>query len=301
MPSWRGSVICYLYFYDLVGCSVAGVVLFGGMPRSDSRAVDQLREVSFQPDIAPHATGSVLVSFGKTRVICAATIQEEVPRWMKAQGVQGGWLTAEYSMLPYSTLDRKDRDISRGKLDGRSQEIQRLIGRSLRAVVDLKKLGARTLWVDCDVLQADGGTRTAAITGACVAVTMAFNRLLEKGLLREQPMVKKVAAISVGVVDGEVLLDLCYEEDRDAEVDCNLVMTEDGQFVEIQGSGEEATFSEQQLAAMLVVGKKGIGELCALQAAAIEAAAPVKVRAPVTAGPKSEVDLAKLEAAFKKL
>ncbi|TLD70252.1 ribonuclease PH [Phragmitibacter flavus] len=269
------------------------------MPRSDSRAADQLREISFEPDIAPHATGSVLVSFGKTRVICAATIQDEVPRWMKVQGVQGGWLTAEYSMLPYSTLDRKDRDISRGKLDGRSQEIQRLIGRSLRAVVDLKKLGSRTLWIDCDVLQADGGTRTASITGACVAATMAFNRLLAKGTLREQPMTRKVAAISVGIYKNEALLDLCYEEDRDAEVDCNLVMTEDGRFVEIQGSGEESTFTDEQLAAMLVLGKKGIKELCALQSAAIEAAAPAKGIAK--AAPKSNVDVASLEAAFKKL
>lgn len=234
-------------------------------------------------------------------MICAATIQEDVPRWMKAQGVQGGWLTAEYSMLPYSTLDRKDRDISRGKLDGRSQEIQRLIGRSLRAVVDLKKLGARTLWIDCDVLQADGGTRTASITGACVAATMAFNRLLDKGVLREQPMTKMVSAISVGILKSEALLDLCYEEDRDAEVDCNLVMTEDGQFVEIQGSGEEATFSDTQLAAMLALGKKGIKELCVLQAAAIEAAAPVKVRKLAQEAPKSNVDLASLEAEFKKL
>jgi len=270
------------------------------MPRLDSRTADQLREIHFQPDIAPHATGSVLVSFGKTRVICAATIQEEVPRWMKVQGVPGGWLTAEYSMLPYSTLDRKDRDISKGKLDGRSQEIQRLIGRSLRAVVDLKKLGARTLWIDCDVLQADGGTRTASITGACVAATMAFNRLINQGLLREQPMTRKVAAISVGIHNGEALLDLCYEEDRDAEVDCNLVMTEDGRFVEIQGSGEEATFTDDQLAAMLALGKKGIKEICALQDAAIEAAAPKKKSASAQA-PESNVNIASLEAAFKKL
>ena len=235
------------------------------MPRSDQRTHDQLREVKFFPDVAPHATGSVLVSFGNTRVICAATIQDEVPRWMKMQNVPGGWLTAEYSMLPYSTLDRKDRDISRGKLDGRSQEIQRLIGRSLRAVVDLQKLGQRTLWIDCDVLQADGGTRTASITGACVATAIAFNRLLEKKVLKQNPLKKKVAAISVGVFKGETLLDLCYEEDKDAEVDSNIVMTEDGQFVEIQGSGEESTFSEKQMNEMLALGRKGIAELCALQ------------------------------------
>ena len=242
------------------------------MPRSDQRTHDQLREVKFFTDVAPHATGSVLISFGNTRVICAATIQDEVPRWMKMQNVSGGWLTAEYSMLPYSTLDRKDRDISRGKLDGRSQEIQRLIGRSLRAVVDLQKLGQRTLWIDCDVLQADGGTRTASITGACVATAIAFNRLLEKKVLKQNPLRKKVAAISVGVFKGETLLDLCYEEDKDAEVDSNIVMTEDGQFVEIQGSGEETTFSETQMNEMLVLGKKGIAELCVLQDAAIRAA-----------------------------
>jgi ribonuclease PH len=240
------------------------------MPRPDNRSSGQLREVRFIPGVAPHATGSVLISFGNTRVICAATIQEEVPRWMKIQGVPGGWLTAEYSMLPYSTLDRKERDINKGRLDGRSSEIQRLIGRSLRAVVDLAKLGQRTLCIDCDVLQADGGTRTASITGACVASAIAFNRLLQKGVITQQPLKRKVAAVSVGVVHGAPLLDLCYEEDRDAEVDSNLVMTDDGQFVEIQSSGEEATFSEAQMNAMLTLGKAGIAELCKLQFQAID-------------------------------
>jgi ribonuclease PH len=224
-----------------------------------------LREISFFTDVAPHATASVLIGFGNTRVICAATIQDEVPMWMKRQGVQGGWLTAEYAMLPYSTHQRKDRDSSRGKVDGRSTEIQRLIGRSLRAVVDLQKLGSRTLWIDCDVLQADGGTRTAAITGACVATAIAFNRLLEKGKLTRQPLKSKVAAVSVGMVRGECLLDLCYEEDAKADVDSNLVMTEAGQFVEVQGSGEESTFSPDDLEAMLAMGKQGIAELSALQ------------------------------------
>ncbi|MCP5560338.1 MAG: ribonuclease PH [Verrucomicrobiaceae bacterium] len=242
------------------------------MPRSDGRSADQLREIRFLPDIAPHATASMLVCFGNTQVICAATIQEEVPRWMKMQGVKGGWLTAEYSMLPYSTLDRKDRDSTRGKLDGRSIEIQRLIGRSLRAVVDLEKLGSRTLWIDCDVLQADGGTRTAAITGACAAVAVAINRLMEKGKITRQPLKKKVAAVSVGVVGGESLLDLCYEEDVKADVDSNIVMTEDGEFVEIQGSGEEATFTRAQLDDMMALGQKGIMELCAMQQAVIDAA-----------------------------
>jgi ribonuclease PH len=242
------------------------------MPRPDNRANDQLREVKFFLDVAPYATGSVLISFGNTRVICAATIKEEVPRWMKVQGVPGGWLTAEYSMLPYSTLDRKERDINKGRLDGRSTEIQRLIGRSLRAVVDLEKLGARTLCIDCDVLQADGGTRTASITGACVATAIACNRLLQKGLITQQPLTKKVAAVSAGVFKNQALLDLCYEEDRDAEVDANFVMTEQGQFVEIQSAGEESTFTEAQMNAMLALGKKGITELCKLQTQVIDEA-----------------------------
>jgi ribonuclease PH len=242
------------------------------MPRSDGRNHDQLRQIDFIVDVAPHAAGSVLISFGNTRVICAATIQEDVPRWMKVQNVKGGWLTAEYSMLPYSTLDRKERESSRGKPDGRSTEIQRLIGRSLRAVIDLEKLGSRTLNIDCDVLQADGGTRTASITGACVAAAIACNRLLEKGKITRQPLKKKVAAVSAGIVKGETLLDLCYVEDAAADVDCNVVLTEDGDFVEIQGSGEESTFTQPQLDSMLEVSRKGIRELCALQEQVIQAA-----------------------------
>lgn len=242
------------------------------MPRIDNRTPDQLRKIEYVLDVAPHANGSVLICFGNTRVICSAMIQEEVPRWMKVQGVQGGWLTAEYSMLPYSTLDRKERDGSRGRPDGRSIEIQRLIGRSLRAVVDLEKLGQRTLCVDCDVLQADGGTRTASITGACIASAIAFNRLLTKGKIVQQPLKKKVAAISVGIVDGAALLDLNYQEDVKAEVDSNLVMTDASDFVEVQGSGEEAVFSQAQLDQMLALGRKGIAELCAIQDEAIRAA-----------------------------
>ena len=242
------------------------------MERIDSRTPDQLRPISYILDVAPHATASVLICFGNTRVICAATIQDEVPRWMKFQGVQGGWLTAEYSMLPYSTHERKDRDSTRGKLDGRSIEIQRLIGRSLRAVVDLQKLGQRTLWIDCDVLQADGGTRTASITGACIASAIAFNRLLTKGKLTQQPLKQKVAAVSAGMVGGAALLDLCYHEDAKADVDANIVMTEAGEFVELQGSGEEAVFTEDQLRQLTELGKKGIRELCAIQDEAIRAA-----------------------------
>ncbi|HEX4086488.1 MAG TPA: ribonuclease PH [Chthoniobacteraceae bacterium] len=239
------------------------------MTRPDGRAPDQLRPVTFTPDIAPHATGSVLVAFGNTRVICAATIEEGVPRWMKEQSVTGGWITAEYSMLPYSTLTRKPRDISKGKLDGRGVEIQRLIGRSLRAAVNLEALGPRTLWIDCDVLQADGGTRTASITGACVAIEMAARKLIAAGALAASPVRKRVAAVSVGVVAGQPLLDLDYLEDKDAAVDFNLVLTEDGQFVEIQGSGEESTFTEEEFQAMLVLGKKGVADLIALQTAAL--------------------------------
>ena len=235
------------------------------MSRIDSRQPSELRTVSFQTGIAPHAHGSVLISFGNTQVICAATIEESVPRWMKEQGVEGGWLTAEYSMLPYSTTTRKARDASRGKIDGRSTEIQRLIGRSLRAAVDLNALGSRTLWVDCDVLQADGGTRTASITGACVAVELACRALIAEGKLAASALARKVAAVSVGVVEGEPVLDLNYVEDRDAAVDMNLVMTEQMDFVEVQGSGEEAVFTDAQLAAMLALGREGIRRLITLQ------------------------------------
>lgn len=244
------------------------------MPRHDGRKNDQLRPISFTPNIAPHSTGSVLVAAGNTRVICSAMIEETVPNWMKFQKVPGGWLTAEYSMLPYSTLERKQRDSAKGRLDGRSVEIQRLIGRSLRAVVDLDLLGPRTLCIDCDVLQADGGTRTASITGACVAASLAVEKLIEKKLLTKSPIKQLVAAVSVGVVNGEPLLDLNYVEDKDASVDMNLVMTGNGQFVEVQGSGEEQTFSEAELAAMLALGKKGIAELIAAQRAAISTASP---------------------------
>jgi ribonuclease PH len=235
--------------------------------RADGRAADQLRTLTFEPDIAPHATGSVLVSFGKTRVICAATIEPGVPTWMKQQGIKGGWLTAEYSMLPYSTHERKSRDISRGKIDGRTVEIQRLIGRSLRAVIDLQKLGQNTLWLDCDVLQADGGTRTASITGAYLAARLAVQKLVDAKKLHDNPLIDSVAAVSVGVVGGRELLDIAYTEDKDAEVDFNIVMTGKGQFVEVQGSGEESTFSHEQLQSLLVLAQKGLKEVSAAQTA----------------------------------
>ena len=239
------------------------------MQRTDGRAGDELRPVAFKLDIAPHASGSVLVSMGNTRVICAVMIEETVPRWMREQGVSGGWLTAEYSMLPYSTQARKPRDISKGKLDGRSTEIQRLIGRSLRAAVDLEKLGPRTVWVDCDVLQADGGTRTAAITGASLAVAIACRKLADEKKVDAPAIRKLVAAVSAGVLDGTPVLDLNYAEDKAVTVDFNLVATEDGEFVEVQGSGEEATFSNEQLSEMLALGRKGIAELIAAQRAVL--------------------------------
>jgi ribonuclease PH len=240
-------------------------------PRVDGRLPAQLRPVRFQNDIAPYAAGSTLIEWGNTRVICGVTVDETVPRWMKEQGVAGGWITAEYSMLPYSTLQRKQRDISKGKIDGRSQEIQRLIGRAMRTAIDLDKLGSRTIWVDCDVLQADGGTRTAAITGAYVALALAIRKLSGEGKLAADPMRRGVAAVSVGIVEKQVLLDLCYTEDVAASVDLNLVMDSAGEFIELQGTGEEATFSEGQLSEMLALGKSGVQELLALQQAALRA------------------------------
>ncbi|MEO6052511.1 MAG: ribonuclease PH [Chthoniobacterales bacterium] len=235
------------------------------MTRADNRAQNELRPIRIETNFAPHATGSVLFCAGNTRVICSATIDEDVPRWMKDQKVVGGWVTSEYSMLPYSTLTRKPRDIAKGKLDGRSSEIQRLIGRSMRAAIDLKKLGSRTLWIDCDVLQADGGTRTASITGACIATELAFQKLIAQGLLKESPLKQLVAAISVGVVDGTPCLDLNYVEDKDASVDFNLVMTEKLEFVEVQGTGEENVFTTEELNQMLELGKGGITQLLEIQ------------------------------------
>ncbi len=233
--------------------------------RPDGRSCDVLREITFEADFAPNATGSVLVSFGSTKVICGAMLEKRVPGWMRAQNVSGGWLTAEYSMLPYSTLDRKQRDGSRGRQDGRGVEIQRLIGRSLRAVIDLQKLPGHTLWVDCDVLQADGGTRTASITGAYLAARLAVQKLIDEKKLKENPFRDSIAAVSVGIYKGQPVLDLPYVEDRDASVDFNVVMTGQGEFVELQGTGEEATFSEDELAKLIALAKKGISEISTMQ------------------------------------
>jgi ribonuclease PH len=240
--------------------------------RHDGRQPGQLRPIRFQNGIAPHATGSTLIEWGNTRVICGVTIEDTVPRWMKEQNKLGGWITAEYSMLPYSTLTRKPRDITKGKIDGRSQEIQRLIGRSMRAAIDLEKIGTRTIWLDCDVLQADGGTRTAAITGSFVALSLAVKRLLDTGKLAVNPLLQPVAGVSVGIVQSQALLDLCYVEDVEAAVDMNLVMNAAGEYIELQGTGEENTYNDEQLAAMLAVGKAGIKQLLGLQQAALATA-----------------------------
>ncbi len=239
--------------------------------RHDGRRPDQLRPFKFEPGIAPYAAGSVLASCGRTQVICAVTIEESVPRWMREQQVRGGWITAEYSMLPYSTLGRKPRDISKGRLDGRSTEIQRLIGRSIRAVVDLEALGPRTICIDCDVLAADGGTRTTAITGTYVALELAVRKLRQEGRLpgEKSPILAPFAAISVGMVEGRPVLDLDYVEDKDAETDMNVVMTIRGRYIEVQASGEESTFSPQDLTALLGLAQKGIKRLGALQKAVL--------------------------------
>ncbi|HXI83447.1 MAG TPA: ribonuclease PH [Verrucomicrobiae bacterium] len=235
------------------------------MKRADGRRPNQLRPVKIHPHYVKQPAGAVLIEMGNTHVLCAASIEEGVPRWMREQGVKGGWITAEYSMLPYATAPRKPREVTRGRVEGRTQEIQRLVGRALRSVTDIEKLGERTIWIDCDVLQADGGTRTAAITGAYVAVMLAMHKLQSEGTLKECPLKSAVAAISVGVLDGVPLLDLCYEEDAKAAVDMNVVMTDEGHFVEVQGTGEDAPFTQRQMSAMLKLASEGIDELLAIQ------------------------------------
>ena len=232
--------------------------------REDGRAFDEMRKVTFLPNIAPNATGSVLVSFGNTKVICAACLEKKVPGWMNSLETPQGWISAEYSMLPYSTLTRKARP-SMGKQDGRSVEIQRLIGRSLRAVADLTKIPGYTLWIDCDVLQADGGTRTASISGGYVAAKLAVRKLIKSGELAEDPFTDSVAAVSVGILDGNVLLDLPYVEDVAANVDSNIVMTGGGRFVEMQSTGEEATFDSEELSELIRLAKIGIANITKLQ------------------------------------
>jgi ribonuclease PH len=231
--------------------------------RSDNRAVDQMRPVNIVPDFISTAEGSALIEVGNTRVICTASIEESVPAFMKGSGK--GWITAEYSMLPRSTLTRTPREASRGRQSGRTHEIQRLIGRALRAVVDLKHLGERTITLDCDVIQADGGTRTASITGAFVALGLAMEKLVEAGTLSAAPIRDFVAAVSVGMVEGAILLDLCYEEDSQAEVDLNFVMTGGRKIVEVQATAEQHPFDETQLKQMMDFAARGIELLIAKQ------------------------------------
>jgi ribonuclease PH len=231
--------------------------------RSDSRAPDQLRPVSFIPDFINTAEGSVLIEVGNTRVICTASIEETVPSFLRNQGKR--WISSEYSMLPRATLTRSQREVSRGRQSGRTHEIQRLIGRSLRAVTDLNQLGERTIWIDCDVIQADGGTRTASITGAFVALGLALEKLVEAGTLTTVPLKDFVAAISVGIVDGEILLDLAYAEDSRADVDMNFVMTSAQKLVEVQATAENQIFDDEQLTRMIALARQGVQSLIAQQ------------------------------------
>jgi ribonuclease PH len=242
----------------------------GPATRPDGRGPDELRLVEIEPGFVRSAHGSALIAIGGTRVICTASVVDGVPTWREASG--GGWLTAEYGMLPASTGNRKPRDSARGRPDGRTVEIQRLIGRSLRAVADLDAFGQRSLYVDCDVLEADGGTRCAAITGGYVALELALQRLVEQGALERLPLHGSVGAVSCGLVEGVALLDLCYKEDFAAEVDMNVVMTGEGELVEVQATAEEVPFSRASLDELLGLAAKGIGELGAAQRAAVAAA-----------------------------
>jgi ribonuclease PH len=233
--------------------------------RSDNRASDQIRPVNIIPEFIHTAEGSALIEIGNTRVICTASIEDSVPQFMRNTGK--GWITAEYSMLPRATLTRTPREVSKGRASGRTHEIQRLLGRSLRAVTDLQRLGERTIWIDCDVIQADGGTRTASITGAFVALGLALEKLVQAGTLTSVPLRDYVGAISVGIVDGEILLDLCYEEDSRADVDMNFVMTAGRKLVEVQATAEHQVFDEGQLDKMLGLASQGVQALIAKQQA----------------------------------
>jgi ribonuclease PH len=242
------------------------------MSRSYDRAADELRPTTIEPGFVRPATGSALITMGETRVICTASAQESVPRWMSGRGT--GWVTAEYGMLPASTGNRKERDATRGRLDGRTVEIQRLIGRSLRGAIDFEKLGERTIWLDCDVLQADGGTRCASITGAYVALALACERLIAEDKIPASPLTAQIAAISCGIVDGTALLDLDYSEDSTAEVDANVVMTGDGGLIEVQATSERTPLQRAHLDDLLTLAAKGIDALRAHQQEAIAAGRP---------------------------
>ena len=240
------------------------------MSRVDGRVPDQLRPVTMTPGFMPNAEGSCLIEFGDTKVICTATLEDSVPRWMMGRGT--GWLTAEYSMLPRSTSERVQREVNKGRPSGRTQEIQRLIGRSLRAVADMKAMGERTIWLDCDVLQADGGTRTASITGAYVATALAFERLRERGEMKASPLIDSVSAISVGIIGGTPCVDLNYAEDSTAQVDMNVVMTGAGKLVEVQGTAEDGAFDRGELDTMLDLATKAIVDITAMQEEVIASA-----------------------------
>ncbi|MGH1565485.1 ribonuclease PH [Mumia sp. DW29H23] len=240
--------------------------------RADGRAPDALRPVTITRRWLDHAEGSVLVEFGRTRVLCAASVTEGVPRWRRDSGL--GWVTAEYAMLPRATHTRSDRESVKGRIGGRTHEISRLIGRSLRAIIDYKALGENTIVIDCDVLQADGGTRTAAITGAYVALADAVSYLRDRGSLVSEPLTGSVAAVSVGIIDGTPMLDLPYDEDVRAETDMNVVMTGSGSFVEVQGTAEGAPFDRSELDALLALAEKGCADLTAIQAAALGEGTP---------------------------
>jgi ribonuclease PH len=235
--------------------------------RSDERAPNQLRETTLTPNYLPHAEGSVLIETGRTRVICTASVEDRVPPFLRNSGK--GWITAEYGMLPRATNTRTTREASTGKVGGRTQEIQRLIGRSLRSVATLPALGERTIWIDCDVIQADGGTRTASITGAFVALALALERLRERDVIRTIPLTDYVAAISVGIVDGEALLDLAYDDDSRAEVDMNIVKTGNGRFIEVQGTAEGLPFNREALMTLLDLADSGIARLVEKQRAIV--------------------------------
>ena len=241
--------------------------------RSGKRPADALREAKITAPYLNRIPGSVLIEMGDTKVLCVATCEEKLPRWLMAPGVERhGWLTAEYDRLPFAGGERKPSEISQGKISGRTHEIQRLVGRSLRAAVDLEALGERTIWIDCNVLQADGGTRTASVTGGFVALALLIKDLLQKKVLKKSPIIRTVSAISVGRVDGRTLLDLDYSEDSRAEVDCNLVMTGEGEFIEIQGTAEGKPFPQDVLNEFLSLGKKGCQELLELQKPYLEGA-----------------------------
>jgi ribonuclease PH len=235
--------------------------------RSDNRSSNQLRPVKITPEFISTAEGSVLIEVGNTRVICTASIEESVPQFMRNSGK--GWISSEYAMLPRATLTRTPREVAKGRQSGRTHEIQRLIGRSLRAVTDLARMGERTIWIDCDVIQADGGTRTASITGAFVALGLALEKLVEAGTLPSVPLKDFLAAVSVGIVEGEVLLDLCYEEDSRADVDMNFVMTSGHKMVEVQATAEHQVFDDEQLAKMMSYAKQGVQELIKKQQAVL--------------------------------